>query len=52
MKGTSRRREHEHRRTLADFQEDVKSGGFPGAEHGFTMQGFECFNLLLHLWKM
>ena len=25
-------------KALADFQEDVKSGGFPKAEHSFTMK--------------
>ena len=38
-------------KALADFQEDVKSGGFPKAEHSFTMKEDEYLNLLQHLPK-
>ena len=38
-------------KALADFQEDVKSGGFPTAEHSFTMKEEEYLNLLQHLPK-
>ena len=38
-------------KALIDFQEDVKSGGFPKAEHSFTMKEDEYLNLLQHLPK-
>ncbi|UCH46703.1 MAG: 3-methyl-2-oxobutanoate hydroxymethyltransferase [Betaproteobacteria bacterium] len=38
-------------KALVDFQEDVKSGGFPKAEHSFTMKEDEYLNLLQHLPK-
>ncbi|KPK31344.1 MAG: 3-methyl-2-oxobutanoate hydroxymethyltransferase [Betaproteobacteria bacterium SG8_40] len=38
-------------KALADFQEDVRSGGFPKAEHSFTMKEEEYLNLLQHLPK-
>lgn len=36
-------------KALVDFQEDVKSGSFPKAEHSFTMKEDEYLNLLQHL---
>jgi 3-methyl-2-oxobutanoate hydroxymethyltransferase len=36
-------------KALVDFQEDVKSGGFPAAEHSFTMKEEEYLDLLKHL---
>jgi len=36
---------------LTDFQEDVRKGGFPGAEHSFTMKDDEYQALLQHLAK-
>jgi len=38
-------------KALVDFQEDVKSGGFPKAEHSFTMKEEEYLDLLQHLPK-
>lgn len=38
-------------KALADFQEDVKAGGFPKAEHSFTMKDDEYAALLKQLPK-
>jgi 3-methyl-2-oxobutanoate hydroxymethyltransferase len=38
-------------KALNDFQEDVRKGGFPAAEHSFTMKDDEYQALLQHLEK-
>jgi 3-methyl-2-oxobutanoate hydroxymethyltransferase len=38
-------------KALADFQEDVRSGGFPQAEHSFTMKEEEYQALLQQVRK-
>jgi 3-methyl-2-oxobutanoate hydroxymethyltransferase len=38
-------------KALHDFQDDVKNGQFPKAEHSFTMKEEEYLDLLKHLPK-